>query len=151
MQAHLAALTERIDMLESTHRRSSSSLVSLGGSRSPRWGGFGRGGSPLGEPRAWDIDDMGMWSLVLVPLARVYARFRRLMDLLLYSENRSPTFVVVRRLFLDISFLLCVLGVVKMAWIRSGVRRREVLDALRGVWWAFMGRRPPRVLVDRAV
>ena len=149
MQAHLAALTERIDALESPHRRSSSSLVSIGGSssRSPaRWAG---GRSP--EPRGWDIDDMGMWSLVLAPLARVYARARRLMDFVLYNENRSPTLVVIRRLFLDISFLLCVLAVVKMAWMRSGVRRREVLDALKGVWYAFFGRRRPRMLVDRAV
>lgn len=152
MQAHLAALTERIETFESTHRRSTSSLISPAGSRSPRGRGYGHGsGTPIG-PEAWDVDDMGMWSLILHPLSRLQVRFRRFMDFIMYNDNRSPTLVVVRRLFLDISFLLCLLAVVKMVWRRSGVRRREVLGALGSLWCAIVGRKKPRaIMVDRAV
>ncbi|KAF7800119.1 hypothetical protein EIP86_011364 [Pleurotus ostreatoroseus] len=151
IQAHLAALTERIDILETMRRRSNSSLVSPGASHSPGRG-FGRGsGSPTG-PDAWDIDDMGMWSLVLHPISRLQVRFRRFMDFIMYNDNRSPTLVVVRRLFLDISFLLCLLAVVKMVWRRSGVRRREILGALSTLWCVVVGRKKPRrIMVDRAV
>lgn len=152
VQTHLAALTERIESLENMAHRSTSSLASQGGSRSPRWMSANRGASPLGRVyEHFTYDDMGMWSLVLNPLSVVAWRFRRLMEFLMYNENRSPTLVVVRRLMLDISFLLCVLAVMRFGWRRSGVRRREVLGALKGLWYALAGKKAPRVLVDRAV
>ena len=92
---------------------------------------------------------MGMWSLVLQPLARVFRLFRQLMAFLANSDNRSPTFVVIRRLFLDISFVLCVLAAFKLSWRRSGVRRREVAAALQGLWRAIVGQQVPRHMVER--
>lgn len=153
LQTHFAALSERIESLESAHIRSSTSLVSQNGSNSEQWRLYGRGVSPSGrgESHHWDVNDMGMWSLVLDPLSRIVARFRQLMEFIMYNENRSPTFVVIRRLFLDISFLLCLLATVKMAWSRSGVRRKEIMRACQGLWWAIVGRKQQRILVHRAV
>ena len=114
----------------------------------------GRGESPFG-PRLdhmhFNVDDMGMWSIVLSPVSRVMGTFGQLLDFLASSEQRSPTFIIIRRLFLDISFLLCVLGCLRLLWRRTGIRRREVLVALGGVWRAILGDKKPRVLVDRAV
>ena len=95
---------------------------------------------------------MGMWSLVLRPLARIFSLFRHLAAFLASSENRSPAFVVIRRLFLDISFVLCFLAVFKAGWRRSGMRRKEVINALRGLWRAILGHQGAvRHMVDRAV
>lgn len=94
---------------------------------------------------------MGMWSLILKPLFRVVALFERLMDFLAHNENRTPTLVVVRRLFLDISFVLVMLALFRALWKKSGIRRRKVLFALRGLWSAIIGSETPRVLIDRAV
>lgn len=66
------------------------------------------------------------------------------------NENRSPTLIIVRRLCLDVSFLLCVLALVRTIWKRSGVRRREVRAALIVLWRALLGTKE-RVLVDRGV
>ena len=144
VQAGLAALTERIEALEALAQRSTSSF-SLPGHSSPRWS------SGLTSAVDWDWDDMGMWSLVLHPLLRAAALARYLTSFLASSRGRSPTFIVVRRLFLDISFLLFVLSLLKVAWRRSGMRRREVLAALAGLWRAVVGQSPPRRLVDRGV
>ncbi|KIP09192.1 hypothetical protein PHLGIDRAFT_103187, partial [Phlebiopsis gigantea 11061_1 CR5-6] len=66
VQTHLAALTERMDSLETRAHRSSSSLVSPSGVRSPRWLGSSRGLSPLGYPHEpYTFEEMGMWSLIL--------------------------------------------------------------------------------------
>ena len=151
VQAHLAAITERLETLEGLLHHSTASL-SHSGLRSPALVG-GRG-SPFGGAQdvvRWDIDDMGMWSLVLQPLARVFRLFRQLMAFLANSDNRSPTFVVIRRLFLDISFVLCVLAAFKLSWRRSGVRRREVAAALQGLWRAIVGQQVPRHMVERGV
>ena len=148
VQVHLAAITERLETLEGLLHHSTSSLTTSGlrspvGRRSP----FGGGPDVV----HWDIDDMGMWSIVLQPLARAFRLFRQLMALLANSENRSPTFVIIRRLFLDISFVLCFLAVFKLGWRRSGVRRREVSAALRGLWRAIVGHQAPRHMVERGV
>lgn len=146
VQAHLAALTERIESLEGFAHRSTASLSSRGATRSPQWVPTERGEA------GWDFDDMGLWTLVIQPLARVVRLFKYLINILLrQSQNRSPTFVILRRLFLDISFILCLLAVAKMAWRRSGMRRREVIAALGGLWSAIVGPKQPRILVDRAV
>ncbi|KAI0650154.1 ACBP-domain-containing protein [Trametes meyenii] len=151
VQVHLAAITERLETLEGLLHHSTASL-SPSGPRSP--GILGGRGSPLGGKQdgvRWDIDDMGMWSLVLHPLVRAVRLFRQLSAFLANSDGRSPTFVVVRRLFLDISFVLCFLAVFKAGWRRTGVRRREVVTALRGLWRAILGQQGVRHMVDRAV
>lgn len=155
VQAHLAALTERIESLEaSSFQRSTGSLP---GPRSPGWGRTGRGSSrsPLGGSRNTEdfsnFEDMGMWSMVLTPLSRVFELFTQLVSFLTKNESRSPALVIIRRLFLDLSFLLCVLATLRWAWRKSGVRRKEVNYALRVLWRAILGHKQPRVLVDRAV
>ncbi|PCH41324.1 ACBP-domain-containing protein [Wolfiporia cocos MD-104 SS10] len=146
MQAAVAALTERIDTLEEGALRSTTTL-SAQSRTSPR-----RGVSPGEDGSAgWDVDDMGLWSIVLTPLARAAAMLKFISSFLGRGHGRSPALVILRRLFLDISFLLCVLAVARMVWRRSGMRRREVLAALRGLWWAVVGRKPPRMLVERSV
>lgn len=147
IQVNLQALKERLEALENMAHRSTTSLV---GSRSSAR----RGESPFGpradEPR-FNVDDMGMWSIILSPLSRVTSTFWQLLSFLASSEQRSPTFIIIRRLFLDLSFLLCLLACFRLAWRRTGIRRREVIAALGGVWRAILGQRKPRVLVDRAV
>ncbi|TFK92954.1 ACBP-domain-containing protein [Polyporus arcularius HHB13444] len=149
VQVHLAAITERLETLEGLLHHSASSLTASG-LRSPQVGRH----SPFGGGQdvvRWDIEDMGMWSLVLQPLARVFRLFRQLMALLANSEKRSPTFVIIRRLFLDISFVLCFLAVFKLGWRRSGVRRKEVSAALRTLWRAIVGQQAPRHMTERGV
>jgi len=154
LQAHVAALTERLETLEALTghpRRSTQSLAS-------RLGGSGRGSPDDGhdEYDAWNLnfnfEDMGMWSLVLRPLSRITSHLRQLLNFLAH-ENRSPTLIVVRRLFLDISFVLIMLGLAKLIWKKTGVRRREVNAALVVLWRAVVGRTtsPQRVMVDRGV
>ncbi|GJE84930.1 acyl-CoA-binding protein [Phanerochaete sordida] len=150
VQTHLAALSERIDSLENIAHRSASSL-SGSGARSPHWLGA-RGASPLRAPHAaLTFEDVGMWALVLNPLAAVLLRVRRAADFLRHGDNRSPTLVVLRRLILDVSFLLCVLAASRLVWRRSGTRRQAVRDTLQRIWWILIGRQVPRVLVDRGI
>lgn len=150
VQGHLAALTERIEVLETLVHRSTVSTSGQLGARSSAWG-RGSPSSSRGDDLNWDFDDMGMWSFVLKPLQRVFVMFEELKAFLARNENRSPTLVIVRRLFLDISFLLCVLAMTKIAWRKTGMRRREVYAALGILWRALVGHKRPRVLVDRAV
>lgn len=143
MQATVASLSERIESLETL--RLSGSLSSPG-QRSPRWSA-----AMQGDGGEWDLDDMGMWSLVLRPLARVLSMLRFITSFLAHGQGRSPAMVIVRRLFLDVSFILCVLAAMKLMWRRSGVRRREVRAALGFLWLAVIGQRQPRRMVDRGV
>jgi len=152
LQAHVAALNERIETLEGLSLRSTTSLHNRD-SRSGEWSGPGRV-SPLGGfPRnyVWNLDNMGMWSIVLKPLSRIMELFDYLLRFIANNEGQSPALAIIRQLFLDISFFLCVLAVVKFAWRRSGMRRQEVVGALRGLWRFMIGYKAPRVLVDRAV
>lgn len=148
VQVHLAALTERLESLETltTLSRSHTSLT-------PRTSGSpGRRGSPNGgRGPHWDLDDLGMWSIVLNPLSRGLESLREFATFFARNENRSPTSIILRRLCLDVSFLLCVIGVVSALWRKSGVRRREVREALIVLWRAILGTKPPRSLVDRGV
>lgn len=152
VQAHLAALNERIESLESIsggrHHHHRSSSISLPSSGSPR---YRRNGSPdhRGDYE-WDLDDLGMWSLVLSPVTRVGGTLRRLAKFFATSEH-SPTLIVVRRLCLDISFLFCVLCVLRSFWRKTGVRRREVKLALKILGRALIGSQPNRALTDRGV
>ncbi|RDB23275.1 hypothetical protein Hypma_009659 [Hypsizygus marmoreus] len=149
VQVHLAALTERLESLESLRTLSRSHL-----SGTPRHiGSPGRGGGNQydGPGPYWDIDDLGMWSIVLNPLSRALDKLRKLATFFAQNENRSPTSIIVRRLCLDISFLFCVLAVIRLLWRKSGVRRREVRVALVVLWRAIVGSKPERRLIDRGV
>ncbi|KAJ6516197.1 hypothetical protein C8R45DRAFT_959228 [Mycena sanguinolenta] len=149
MQAHLAALSERIESLESMSGRLSRSRISM----SPRVAGSPRGSPTYGRHAPeWDLDDLGMWSLVANPVARGIEALREAATFFARDENRSPTAMVVRRLVLDTSFLLCVLAVIRLIWKKSGVRRREVNAALIVLWRAIIGsKKAPRIMVDRGV
>jgi hypothetical protein len=87
----------------------------------------------------WDIDDLGMWSFVLNPLSHAMDALRDMSTFFSRDENRSPSMVIIRRLCLDVSFLLCVIGVIGAIWRRSGNRRREVRMALVLLWRAIVG------------
>ncbi|KAJ7179416.1 hypothetical protein C8R46DRAFT_1073695 [Mycena filopes] len=153
VQAHLAALSERIESLESISGRLSRSRISVSPrvAGSPAWG-VGRGSPPYGrDTHEWDLDDLGMWSLVVNPISRGIEALREAAMFFARDENRSPTSIVVRRLCLDVSFLLCVLAVIRAIWRKSGVRRREVNAALVVLWRAILGTKKPRVMVDRGV
>ncbi|KAH8105003.1 ACBP-domain-containing protein [Phellopilus nigrolimitatus] len=183
VQAHLTALQERMEMLESRSLGGTpyASRASLGGSgvqRGPAHGspfssyfgagGRGRGGEGSLWSWLWDIseadfgwENMGLWSVALAPLARLTKFLARVLAFLLARRSGegggrvglSPALVVLRRLLLDASFVLVALFAGRKAWQRSGVRRREVLHALAGVWGAVVGRSPDvtRHLVDRGV
>ncbi|KAI0346887.1 ACBP-domain-containing protein [Trametopsis cervina] len=147
LQLRLRVLEERLERVEFTLPRSTSSLVNTGRGRSPR-GSTSPHGAPDGP---WDLEHMGMWALVLNPVSSVTARFKQLMAFLAYHPDRSPGMLIIRRLFLDISFLLCLLTLIRVSWRKSGIRRREVVYALKGVWWAIVGHKRPKILVDAAV
>jgi len=95
---------------------------------------------------------MGMWSLVLKPLSTVLHKLRVLTKFFLArNENRSPSAMIVRRLCLDISFLLFVVGLLRLIWRKSGVRRREVKAALIALLRAIFGIKNERTSMDRGV
>jgi hypothetical protein len=174
VQAHIAALTERVEMLESmTGRRqpptlSSSSLLPLGSSSSFL-------GAP-GPGRTWDPSQMGLWSLVIAPLSRIVDSLRTLTHFIAYipveSEHHhvrdpryrlsargrgfsisTPVLLVVRRLLLDASFILTVLGLAGWMWRKTGLRRKEVYVALGVLWRALVGSNAAarRKMVDKAI
>lgn len=148
VQVHLAALNERMESLESvmTSSRSHASLA-------PRHIGSPRGRRSPNDGRGpqWDLEDLGMWSLILNPISRGLDKLRDLATFFARNEDRSPTTMIIRRLCLDVSFLLCVLAVVKVLWRKSGVRRREVRFALTILWRAILGAKPERVMIERGV
>ena len=147
VQVHLAALTERLETLESRSLLVSRSNISPIPRGSPPWvGGRGSPSDRIGVPR-WDIDDLGMWSFVLNPLSHVVDALRDMSTFFSREENRSPSMIIIRRLCLDVSFLLCVIGVVGAIWRKSGNRRREVRAALVVLWRAIVG----SPTVDRGV
>lgn len=152
VQAHLAALTERLESLETVANLSRSHVsTSPRAAGSPTWG-YNRGNpnDGPGKPR-WDLDDLGMWSLILKPASRGVDSLREFATFFARNENRSPTTMIVRRLCLDISFLLCAIAVTRALWQKSGVRRREVRAALIVLWRAILGTKAPRTMVDRGI
>ena len=149
VQSHLAALSERLETLEI-----SQSSVRPRPAASPRdLNSPNRFGSPSSGELIFDLDDMGLWSVVLQPLAKLLASVRGVAAFLAVNENRSPTFVVIRRLFLDLSFVLAALAVAKVGWRRSGLRRKEIFIALGVLWRAFTGGRIGRArrMVEQGV
>ncbi|KAF7980931.1 hypothetical protein HWV62_36149 [Athelia sp. TMB] len=148
LQAHIAALNERIESLEIERSPRHASSMSLSGSGSPR---YRRNGSPdhRGDYE-WDLDDLGMWSLVLSPVTRVGATLRTITKFFATSEH-SPMLIVVRRLCLDASFIFFVLYILRFVWRKTGVRRREVKLALKILGRALIGSQQERALTDRGV
>nr|GAT53843.1 predicted protein [Mycena chlorophos]GAT53844.1 predicted protein [Mycena chlorophos] len=152
VQAHLAALSERMESLESLHlSRSGASPGHAVPGGSPAWRGSPGGRRNGNNQRQWDLDDLGMWSLVAQPISRGIESLREAATFFARDENRTPMMIIVRRLCLDISFLVCVLAVIRALWRKSGVRRREVKAALGILWRAILGTKPPRAMVDRGV
>jgi hypothetical protein len=152
VQAHLAALHERLDSLESVAGQPPRSRMSLPGS-SLGWGGDGRR-SPTNGPRdhlEFDLEDLGMWSLVVNPITRALHFLRHVATFFARNENRSPMLIVVRRLCLDASFLFCVLAVLGAAWKKSGVRRREIRIALKILGRAIVGSSKQRIMMEQGV
>ena len=149
VQSHLAALSERLETLEI-----SQSSIRVRPAASPRDSHSpNRFGPASSGELVFDLDDMGLWSLILQPLAKLLASVRRVAAFLAVNENRSPTFVVIRRLFLDLSFVLAVLAVAKVGWRRTGLRRKEIYIALGVLWGAVTGGRSGRVrrMVEQGV
>lgn len=150
IQTQLAALSERIEIIESH----SFSTQPLGSSPGPsRSSPTFAGSSPNGvrDVVSWNFDEMGLWAVVFKSLARMLKSIREFAIFFSNNEGRSPTFVVVRRLFLDISFILCMLTLIKTIWRRTGARRRAVSVAMRALWWALLGKTPARDMADRGI
>lgn len=157
VQAHLAALTERLEVLESRSLHNSASSSYRG---SPQRASHNHENSLSGSGRlpgrgsphpTWDLDDLGMWSYILNPISSTLSFLHKLARFFASDGNRSPAKVIIRRLCLDLSFLVCVITIVGAVWKKSGVRRREVKAALIVLWRAIVGNRTPRSLSDRGV
>ncbi|KDQ07734.1 hypothetical protein BOTBODRAFT_38532 [Botryobasidium botryosum FD-172 SS1] len=161
VQASLAALHERLESLEHLNSPPPSAALSRANLHASHLHSHSHL-SPhssqrhlqrqLHESTEWDMSHMGAWALVLRPLARI-ARYLSALSAFLLSPstpNRSPTLLIIRRLMLDASFILFVLFWLRKAWLGAGMRRREVYQALTGVWWALVGRKE-RVMVSRGV
>lgn len=151
MQAHLAALTERIDTLESsfaTHSNPQAQSSPPLHSRASSGRGSPADSGPVSQVFEWDIDDMGLWTLVLKPLLQNLSFLQRFLVFFLRSgQDRSPVMIVVRRLCLDVSFVMVVVGLLRTAWKKTGTRRREVGAALVVLWGAATGKK--RILGGR--
>ncbi|KAN0127003.1 hypothetical protein V8E52_000643 [Russula decolorans] len=150
IQTQLAALSERIEIIESNSFSTQPLRSSPGPSRSsPTFAGSSPNG--VRDVISWNLDEMGLWAAVFKSLARMLKSIREFAIFFSNNEGRSPTFVVFRRLFLDISFILCMLTLVKTVWRRTGARRRAVSAAMRALWWALVGRTPTRDMADRGI
>lgn len=136
VQSHLAALSERLETLE-VSRSSVRTRIANSPRDSTSPNRFGS--SPPSGELIFDLDDMGLWSLVLQPLARLLASVRGVATFLAVNENRSPTFVVIRRLFLDLSFVLAILAIAKVGWKRTGLRGKKIYVSLGVLWKAAVG------------
>ncbi|KAJ8697971.1 hypothetical protein PTI98_004737 [Pleurotus ostreatus] len=152
VQAHLTALNERLETLESLSFNPSRSRISISPRNSGNISPYGRRTPDDNEDRLeWDVNDMGLWSLILNPLAHGVHQLKNFGRFFIRNEDRSPALIILRRLCLDVSFLLFVLAIVRAIWRKSGVRRREVRAALSMLWHAIIGAKKKRVMVERGV
>ena len=150
IQASIAALHERMEALEryaATGRgRGNTSSSSLHDSR--RWSGYI---SPSGRPHIheWDPSNMGFWSLLLQPLARLQHNLQHFVVFITNPDARAmgPVLMVVRRLLLDASFMLFVVWVLRLGWRGTRNWRKDILEAWRHVRTG----KGKRVLVDKGV
>jgi hypothetical protein len=154
VQAHLAALTERLAVLESRSIHNSGLNSHYGSPQHASYSyegglsGSGRHGSPH---TTWDLNDLGMWSYILKPIYRALSFLYRSAHFFASDESHSPTKMIIRRLCLDLSFLLCVIAILGAFWRKSGVRRREIKIALVVLGRAMTGNRVPGSLSERGV
>ncbi|CAE6391748.1 unnamed protein product [Rhizoctonia solani] len=146
IQASLSALRERMETIE---QGGSFTSYSSRNRQSPP-----QRHSPLHPMLPFDLDprSFGAWSVILTPLARSVMSARQLLQVI----RRNPTMIIIRRLMLDISFLLALLAVIRACWKRFGGRRHEVISALSGIWVALVNggkipARRERILVDRGI
>ena len=147
VQASLAALRERMDSLEGSH--SNASLAR--GSASPI-GGLNNY-SNLSASLNWDPSEMGLWSIIFVPLSKIFSRLQYISLILLTPtpKGRGNTLrSIMRRMVLDATFLWVVFLALRSIWRKTGIRRREVNRALKLVIIALLGRKE-RVMVDKGV
>jgi hypothetical protein len=155
MQASLAALHERLESLETvlgygTAGGPGASRTSVHSQRSRIPSPHRNGTNETPWPR-WDISNMGAWSFVLQPLSRLENNLRVFAQFVAQNDDTSPILIIIRRLFLDLSFLILCLLIAKSIWRRTKLGRSEVVFALRGVWRALTGQRAPRVMVEKGV
>ncbi|EGO01627.1 hypothetical protein SERLA73DRAFT_120301 [Serpula lacrymans var. lacrymans S7.3] len=139
IQAHLATISGQLDQV--AQAAPAQVWISPGPSTptvppSP----LGRNGSSDNDADGLerDLDDMGMWSLVLSPLSRTVTSLKQL-TFLVRGKNGSSTLIVVRRLCLDISFMLAMLAAARMFLGRIHGRRTEICAALTLLWHAIAG------------
>jgi hypothetical protein len=150
MQASIAALHERIEALErfaaAGQGRGSASSSSLHDSR--RWSGHI---SPSARPHVykWDPSNMGFWSFLLQPLARLQHNLQYFVAFLTNPDARAtgPVLMVVRRLLLDATFVLFVAWALRLGWRGTRDWRKDLLDAWRHVRTG----KGKRILVDKGV
>jgi len=150
MQASIAALHERMEALERYaavgRGRGSVSASSLHDSR--RWSGHI---SPSGRPHSgeWDASNMGFWSLLLQPLARLQHNLQYLVDFLTNPDAKTmgPLLMIVRRLLLDASFVMFVGWVLRLGWRGTQDWRKDILEA----WKHVRTGKGKRILVDKGV
>ena len=106
-------------------------------------------------------DHMGLWCVALKPLAKMTRFLARVVAFLISRRDGgaggtkflSPGLAILRRLLLDASFVVLLVYFGRKLWRRSGVRRREVVHALMGVWGAVVGKNVgiSKQMVDRGV
>lgn len=153
MQASLAALHERLESLENNLGYATGGAGGISRSSLPSHrisSPTGRAGGTSPWP-VWNPADMGAWSLILQPLSRLDSNVKAFAHFLAHSDDRSPVLVIVRRLFLDLSFLIAFLLIAKSIRRRTRLRRGEVALALRQVWRALTGTTTPRVMAEAGV
>lgn len=119
LQAHLAALHERLDVVEGHSARIYRSNSNPAVHR-------------LNDDWDLDLNDLGLWSIVFSPVTNFGIAIRQLTRFMFAaSVKRSPVLVVIRRLSLDLSFIFCAVYILRALWQKTGVRRREVKKALK--------------------
>lgn len=150
VQSHLAAVTERLDVLEASAKLTARSTT-LSSSNVARNASPNSRHLHPGSQFEWDMDDLGLWSYVLSPLSTSFEKLKLFTLFFARNENRSPATIIIRRLFLDISFFLCAVGLIRVLWSSSGVRRKEVRAALVVLWRALMGIKLEKGAIERKV
>ncbi|KZO94900.1 hypothetical protein CALVIDRAFT_538663 [Calocera viscosa TUFC12733] len=149
MQASLAALHERLESIESAAIGEQEGSPILSGARGRQNSGVG------GRPRRpqW-AEGWGMWGIVLSPFTYLISVVQRSIGFILSNEafRRSPVLAIVRRLFLDLSFLLTLAALARYGWRRSGLTKRDVKRLVLHAWATATNRhRHPRALAHAGV
>jgi hypothetical protein len=153
LQGTVAALQERIDVLE--HMLLARAGPGHSPSLSPSWlGGSTDADSRAARSLAFDPADLGLWSLIVRPIAGLYRLLVYAVRLVLSPrlagrEPPSPVFMIIRRLALDASFAILVLFFAKKSIRASRTRRRDVQMALAMLLHAVTGKKVARSIARR--